>query len=108
MNYLEKLKLKISPSEILPKLSKVKKTEEKSNPPTVKTVLSTFGSKDSKQGSFILEKQKFDSLWQKAWKLADWIDDPGSTIPWQERAAKVPELQKMSMMIGELEMLIEK
>lgn len=51
-------------------------------------------------------QQKYDILWKKAWALADWIDDPDSKVPWQERAARVPELQKMSMMIGELELLI--
>ena len=46
-------------------------------------------------------KQKYDDLWQKATALADWIDDSGSTIPWKERTARVPELQGMSMMLQE-------
>jgi len=52
-------------------------------------------------------QQKYDSLWKKAWALSEWIDDSSSTVPWQERAARVPELQKMSMQIGELELLIK-
>lgn len=51
-------------------------------------------------------QQQHEDLWEKAWKLADWIDDPDSDVPWQERTARVPELQKMSMMIGELECLM--
>ena len=51
-------------------------------------------------------QQKYDALWKKAWALADWIDDSGSDVPWQERTAKVPELQGMSMMLVELELLI--
>jgi len=51
-------------------------------------------------------QQQHDNLWQKAWELADWIDDSSSSVTWQERAAKVPELQKMSMMIDELEYLM--
>ena len=50
---------------------------------------------------------EYDSLWKKAWALADWIDGPDSDVPWQERTARVPELQKMSMMLSELEALIK-
>lgn len=95
MSYLEKLK------------SKIKKTGKAATPPTVKTVLSTFDSNDSRGGSRISEKQKYDALWKKAWALADWIDDSDSTVSWQERAAKVPELQEMSIEIDRLETLID-
>jgi hypothetical protein len=50
-------------------------------------------------------QQRFDSLWQKAWKLADWIDDSKSVVPRQKRAAKVPELQEMSAKLDQLEAL---
>ncbi len=52
------------------------------------------------------KKQQYDSLWKKAWALADWIDDSGSHVPWQDRAARVPELQKMSMMLDKLKMIM--
>ena len=55
-----------------------------------------------------LKQQEHDFLWQQAWTLANWIDNPGSDVLWQERTARVPELQAMPMMIVELEMLIEK
>ena len=48
-------------------------------------------------------QQQHDHLWQKAWNLADWIDDSLSALPWQERAAKVPELQAMSRELDQLE-----
>jgi len=58
---------------------------------------------------FVVKNQKvetlqtqIDLLWGKAWNLADWIDDCCSKVSWQERAAKVPELQKMSLRIDEL------
>ncbi len=47
-------------------------------------------------------QKKIDDLWSRADELADWIDNPGSAIPWQERAAKVPELQEMSLEIERL------
>lgn len=51
-------------------------------------------------------RQQHNDLWQKAWKLAEWIDDSNSNIPWQERSVRVPELQEISMTIDELEMLM--
>jgi len=51
-------------------------------------------------------QQQFDSLWKKAWALADWIDDSSSTIPWQKRTAKVPKLQEMSAEIDRLKNLL--
>jgi len=105
MNYLKKLKSKISLSEVLPELSKVKKTAKEPTPRTAKTVLSSFDSKDSTRGSLISEKPKYDELWKKAWTLAEWIDDSKSDVPWQERAARVPELQAMSLEISRLEQL---
>jgi len=47
-------------------------------------------------------QEKIDILWNQADKLADWIDDSSSTVPWQERAARVPELQEMSLEIDNL------
>lgn len=41
-------------------------------------------------------------LWEKAWKLADWIDDPESKIPWQERTKYVSEVLKMGREIDNL------
>lgn len=41
------------------------------------------------------DQNQSDSLWQKAWKLSDWIDNSELDIPWQDRAARVPELQRM-------------
>ena len=51
-------------------------------------------------------QQQHDHLWQKAWNLANWIDNPGPEIPWQERTAKVPELQAMSLELDQLEKLM--
>ncbi|MBA3010013.1 MAG: hypothetical protein KJ658_05185 [Proteobacteria bacterium] len=53
-------------------------------------------------------QNQFDTLWEKATNLADWIEDSSSTIPFQERAARVPELQKMSMMLDELKQQISR
>jgi len=49
----------------------------------------------------LLQKQ-IDYLWVEANKLVDWADDSESEIPWQKRAAKVPELQEMSIEIDRL------
>lgn len=58
--------------------------------------------KDIIQGIY---QQEHDALWQKADELADWIDDPDSKVAWQERAARVPELQEMAV---EIDLLIDK
>ena len=47
-------------------------------------------------------QEQIDILWNQATKLADWIDDENSNIPWQDRAARVSELQKMSLEIDRL------
>lgn len=47
-------------------------------------------------------QEQINDLWSRADKLVDWIDDSNSTVPWQERAAKVPELQEMSLEIDKL------
>jgi hypothetical protein len=47
-------------------------------------------------------QQQYDSLWKKATALADWVDDSSSPVPWQERAARVPELQGMSSEIDRM------
>jgi len=105
MNYLKKLKV-----------LKEQKTENKPTQRTVKTAKSTYDSFGSTTSSCFpgnLEPNKIivsetvlqnliDDLWKKAWKLADWIDNAESDIPWQERAAKRPELQKMSTEIDRL------
>ncbi len=49
----------------------------------------------------ILQKQ-IDDLWAKADKLADWIDNPASNVLLQERAARVPEVQRMALEIDRL------
>ncbi len=111
MNYLEKLKINL-PQE-LSLLPKVENSKKEPTSHTALTAKSTLGTLDSTRGSHfsgnkkqdsesfdLSEKplqQQHDALWQKADELADWIDDPGSDIPWQERAAKVPELQEMSL-----------
>ncbi len=46
-------------------------------------------------------QQKIDILWNTAEVLADWMDDE-TDIPWEERAAKIPELQKMAKEIDRL------
>ncbi len=47
-------------------------------------------------------QEQINILWNQADKLADWIDDSSSTVPWKERAAKVPELQEKSLEIDRL------
>ncbi len=47
-------------------------------------------------------QEQIDILWTQAEKLADWIDDSCSAVPWQERAEKVSELQEMSLKIDRL------
>jgi len=111
MSYLEKLKSKMSLPQALPLLPKAKNEENMPMSGTALTALTTLGSKGSSRGTHISEnkplQQQFDSLWEKAWKLADWIDEPESDIPWQERAAKVPELQEMSAELDRLEAIIK-
>lgn len=41
-------------------------------------------------------------LWAEADTLADWIDNPGSEAPWQDRAARVSDLEAMSKRIEDL------
>ena len=53
-------------------------------------------------------QDELNYLWDKAWSLADWIDDAESNISWKERTKYVPEVLKMSARIGELESLINK
>lgn len=59
---------------------------------------------------FVVKNQKAKNLqdelaylWDKAWKLADWIDDEHSTVHWKERKKYVPEVFKISARIGEIE-----
>ena len=47
-------------------------------------------------------REQIDTLWKKAWALADWMDDSQSGVPWEERAAKIPELSKMTDEIDRL------
>jgi len=51
-------------------------------------------------------QDELNYLWDKAWTLADWIDDANSKVDWKERIKFVPEVFKMSARIGELEYLI--
>lgn len=117
MNYLEKLKKKISLHKELSLLPKVKNLKKEPTLHTAFTAKSIFGTLDSSMGShfpgnkkeisetFSLPKKNNDQindLWNHADELADWIDNPVSDVPWQERVAKVPELQKMSAEIDRL------
>lgn len=52
-------------------------------------------------------QDQIDTLWIQSNKLADWIDNPDSDIPWQKRAARVPVLQRMSKELDKLEKLIQ-
>ncbi len=79
----------------------------KGNDP-IKTNIALIADIAPKNQKVKTHQQQHDDLWQKAWKLADWIDDSQSDIPWHERAARVPELQRMSMMLSELEVLINR
>jgi len=61
----------------------------------------------AKQNKYeIMLQLELNYLWDKAWNLADWIDDADSKIDWRERTKYVPEVLKMSARIGELELLI--
>ena len=42
-------------------------------------------------------------IWDKAWNLAEWIDDQHSKVHWKERTKYVPEVFAMSARISELE-----
>jgi hypothetical protein len=44
-------------------------------------------------------EEKIETLWNKATQLEDWIDDPESDVPWQEKTKYVPQLQEMSLEI---------
>jgi hypothetical protein len=106
MNYLKKLKA-----------LKEQKPKNKPTQLTVKTAKSTYDSFGSTISScfpgnlkpnkiIVFETslhEQIDHLWEKAWKLADWIDNPQSNIHWQERKKYLPEVFKMSARIGELE-----
>ena len=48
------------------------------------------------------EYPEYRKLWADAWKLADWIDDADSEIPWQERTKYVPEVLAMGIEIDRL------
>jgi hypothetical protein len=73
---------------------------------TAKTAKRPFDSKDSDRGRHISEKTpeipspeppgmgpEYDHLWNEAWRLADWIDDPDGA-PIEDRRAKLPELEQ--------------
>ncbi len=113
MNYLEKLKLKISLPQELSLLPKVENSKKEPTSHTALTAKSTLGTLDSTRGGHILPfdlpeksiQQQHNTLWLQADELADWIDDSNSTLPWRERAAKVPELQAMSLELSRLEQL---
>ena len=50
-------------------------------------------------------QQKHDALWEKAWALADFLDD--NFIPWPERKARIPEYDQMVSKIENLEKIIK-
>jgi hypothetical protein len=45
---------------------------------------------------------EYDRLWNKAWELADWIDDPDGA-PIAERRARLPELMQMRDRLAKIE-----
>jgi hypothetical protein len=116
--YLEKLKMKKRVPQALPKLPKGKNTPTHG---TAKTAKSPFDSKDSKGGRHISEKKQntqpdpggltqppadstpeYRELWNRAWILADWIDNP-EAAPLADRKARLPELIRMRDRLAELE-----
>lgn len=74
---------------------------------TAKTAKRTFYSKYSDRDRHISEKKpkipspepakmgpEYTRLWNRAWELAEWIDDPAAA-PIEERRAKLPELDNL-------------
>ena len=122
-DYLTRLKTKKQATGVLPKLPKDKKTEKVPYYSTAKTAKSSFGSKDSTPVGHFSEKKilqneplildlssihpthrsEYADLWDRAWALSKWIDNPNSDAPWQERAARVPELMQMTDRLKEIE-----
>ncbi|WP_289019574.1 hypothetical protein [Desulfobacter postgatei] len=79
------------------------KTQKVATHGTAKTVKRPFDSKDSCRGRHISEipapspaglGAEYEALWNEAWILAGWIDDPDGA-PIEERRAKLPELNRM-------------
>ena len=98
--YLERLKAKKRFPQALQKLQKGSNTPEHD---TAKTAKSPFYSKCSEEGGLISEIQapepaglgpEYTDLWNRAWNLADWIDDPYGA-PIGERRAKLSELDDL-------------
>ena len=100
------------------KMMRVETSSTKSNPMSNMSNMSNIKEKEGIKANIadiadIADKvqkvktlqQQYNELWKKADALADWIDDSKSDVPWQERAAKVPELQEMSAEIDRLEKL---
>lgn len=109
--YLERLKKKKCQGGVLPKLPKVKKDENMPTGGTAKTAKRSFDSKDSGWGGHISEipspspaglGPEYESLWNRAWRLADFIDDPQGA-PLAERKAKLPELDRLRGRMAEIE-----
>ncbi|MBL6996767.1 radical SAM protein [Desulfobacula sp.] len=115
MNYLEKLKAKISLPQELPLLPKVENSKNKPTIATALTAKSTLGTLDSTRGTHFLPfdipektfQQQHDDLWLQAEKLADFIDDSKSDVHWKVRTARVPELQAMVKKLDGLEILMK-
>jgi hypothetical protein len=112
VGYLERLKTKKRPPQALQKLQKGESTPAHG---TAKTAKSPFYSKCSKGGRHISEKPheipapsppgmgaEYHRLWNQAWRLADFIDDPEGT-PIEGRRAKLPELYHLRAQMADIE-----
>jgi hypothetical protein len=112
VGYLERLKMKKRQGEVLPKQPKVKKDENMPTGGTAKTAKSPFDSKDSKGGGHISGMipapeppglgPEYHRIWNQAWTLADWIDDPAAASL-AERKAKLPELDRLRGRMADIE-----
>ena len=78
---------------------------------TAKTAKRGFDSKDSDRGRYISEiptpeppgmGPEYADLWNRAWTLADYIDNPDGA-PLAERRAKLPELEDLRARMAEIE-----
>jgi hypothetical protein len=78
---------------------------------TAKTAKRPFDSKDSDRGRHISEipspepagmGPEYNRIWNQAWELADWIDNPEGA-PIEERRAKLPGLMRMRDKLADLE-----
>jgi len=111
IDYLKKLKTQKQATGVLPKLPKDKISEKTPHTGTAKTAKRGFDSKDSDRGRHISEipapepagkGPEYTRIWNQAWELAEWIDNPGGA-PLAERRAKLPELEDLRARMAEIE-----